>query len=375
MGVPAARIVFDESDRAAVAEAVTEMLATGALTLGPWTERFEQAFAAEHGASHAVAVASGTAALEVILRTVDVRGRDVVVPAVSFYATAGAVVHAGGRPVFADVDPATLALSPETLAAALTPDTAAVVLVHIGGMITPRVDELRALCDARGVPLIEDAAHAHGSSFDGRSAGTFGLAGAFSFYPTKVTTSGEGGMVLTESPELRDEARIYRDQGKGSFTTNHHVLLGHAWRMSELHAATGTVHLRRLKEFVETRRAVARRYDDALAGIDGLEPLAEPDGSRGNYYKYVALLPRGTDRAAFKRAVAEEFGVRLSGEVYDLPLHLQPVLEPYRRGPLPVAEDVCARQICLPVHSDMTEDETEQVIEAVSTVHRRLAGA
>ncbi|MFF7988966.1 DegT/DnrJ/EryC1/StrS family aminotransferase [Kitasatospora xanthocidica] len=374
MGVPAARIVFDESDRAAVAEAVTEMLTTGALTLGPWTERFEQAFAAEHGASHAVAVSSGTAALEMILRTVDVRGRDVVVPAVTFYATAGAVVHAGGRPVFADVDPATLALSPETLEAALTPDTAAVVLVHIGGLVTPRVDDLRALCDRRGIPLVEDAAHAHGSSVNGRAAGTFGLAGAFSFYPTKVTTSGEGGMVLTESPELRDEARIYRDQGKGSFTTNHHVLLGYSWRMSELHAAVGAVHLRRLKEFIETRRAVARRYDAALARLDGLEPVLEPPGCRGNYYKYVALLPPGTDRAAFKRAVAEEHGVRLSGEVYDLPLHLQPVLAEYRRGPLPVAEDVCARQVCLPVHSDMTEDETEQVVEAVSAVYRRLAG-
>ncbi|MET8629388.1 DegT/DnrJ/EryC1/StrS aminotransferase family protein [Kitasatospora sp. NPDC004669] len=374
MGVPAARIVFDENDRAAVADAVTEMLTTGALTLGPWTERFEQAFTAEHGASHAVAVSSGTAALEVILRTVDVRGRDVVVPAVTFYATAGAVVHAGGRPVFADVDPATLALSPETLAAALTPDAAAVVLVHIGGLVTPRVNALRALCDQRGIPLIEDAAHAHGSSYDGRAAGTFGLAGAFSFYPTKVTTSGEGGMILTESPELRDEARIYRDQGKGSFGTNHHLRLGYSWRMSELHAAVGTVHLRRLKEFIETRRAVARRYDTALAGLDGLEPVLEPAGCRGNYYKYVALLPTGVDRAAFKRAVAEEYGVRLSGEVYDLPLHLQPVLEPYRGGPLPAAEDVCARQVCLPVHSDMTEDEAELVIEAVSAVHRRMAG-
>ncbi|MFH9352300.1 DegT/DnrJ/EryC1/StrS family aminotransferase [Kitasatospora sp. NPDC017646] len=374
MGVPAARIVFDENDRAAVADAVTEMLTTGALTLGPWTERFEQAFAAEHGASHAVAVSSGTAALEMVLRTVDVRGRDVVVPAVTFYATAGAVVHAGGRPVFADVDPATLALSPETLAAALTPDTAAVVLVHIGGLVTPRVDALRALCDRHGVPLVEDAAHAHGSSHDGRAAGTFGLAGTFSFYPTKVTTSGEGGMILTESPELRDEARVYRDQGKGSFSTNHHVRLGYSWRMSELHAAVGAVHLRRLKEFIETRRAVARRYDSALTALDGMEPVLEPPGSRGNYYKYVALLPPGVERAAFKRAVAEEYGVRLSGEVYDLPLHLQPVLSPYRRGPLPVAEDVCARQVCLPVHSDMTEDETEQVIEAVSAVHRRLAG-
>ncbi|WP_406086610.1 DegT/DnrJ/EryC1/StrS family aminotransferase [Kitasatospora purpeofusca] len=374
MGVPAARIVFDENDRAAVAEAVSEMLATGALTLGPWTERFEQSFAAEHGATHAVAVASGTAALEIVLRGLDVRGRDVVVPAVTFYATAGAILHAGGRPVFADVDPATLALGPDTLEAALTRDTAAVVLVHIGGLITPEVDALRAICDARGVPLVEDAAHAHGSSYLGRAAGTFGTAGAFSFYPTKVTTSGEGGMILTESAELRDEARIHRDQGKGSFTTNHHVRLGASWRMSEPNAAIGTVHLRRLKEFVETRRRVAQRYDAALGALDGLTPVLEPAGSRGNYYKYVALLPPGTDRAAFKRAVAEEYEVRLSGEVYDLPLHLQPVLAPYRRAALPVAEDVCARQICLPVHSDMTEDETELVIEAVSAVHRRFTG-
>ncbi|MCG6497853.1 DegT/DnrJ/EryC1/StrS aminotransferase family protein [Kitasatospora sp. A2-31] len=374
MGVPAARIVFDEIDRSAVADAVTEILATGALTLGPWTERFEQAFAAEHGAPYAVAVASGTAALEIALRTVDVRDRDVVVPAVTFYATAAAVVHAGGRPVIADVDAQTLALSPATLEAALTPATAAVVLVHIGGLVTPEVDALRAICDRRGVPLVEDAAHAHGSSHDGRAAGTFGLAGAFSFYPTKVTTSGEGGMILTDSAELRDEARIYRDQGKGSFTTNHHVRLGASWRMSELNAAVGAVHLRRLKEFVETRRRVAQRYDAALAGLDGLQPITEPTGSRSNYYKYVALLPPGVDRAAFKQTVAEDFGVRLSGEVYDLPLHLQPVLAPYRRGPLPVAEDLCARQICLPVHSDMTEDETDQVIEAVTAVHRRLAG-
>ncbi|MFJ1707517.1 DegT/DnrJ/EryC1/StrS family aminotransferase [Kitasatospora sp. NPDC088346] len=374
MGVPAARIVFDEDDRTAVAEAVTDILSTGMLTLGPWTERFEQAFATEHGASHAVAVSSGTAALEVVLRTLGVRDRDVVVPAVTFYATAGAVLHAGGRPVLADVEASTFALSAATVEAALTPTTAAVVLVHVGGMITPEVDAVRRLCDERGIALVEDAAHAHGSSYGGRAAGTFGLAGAFSFYPTKVVTSGEGGMILTESADLRDEARIHRDQGKGSFSTNHHIRFGGSWRLSELNAAVGTVHLRRLKEFVENRRRVARRYDTALAALDGLQPLTEPAGCRGNYYKYVLLLPPGTDRARFKREAAEDFGVRLAGEVYDLPLHEQPVLAPYRGGPLPVAEDVCARHVCLPVHTDMTEDEIDQVIEAVSRVHRRLAG-
>lgn len=150
MAVPAARVVFDKQDQAAVTDAVQDVLASGALTLGKYTERFETAFAAAHQAPHAVAVASGTAALEIALRIIGVAGREVVVPANTFYATAAAVLHAGGRPVFADVDAATFALSPATVEAALTPSTAAVVLVHVGGLITPEVDALRRLCDARG---------------------------------------------------------------------------------------------------------------------------------------------------------------------------------------------------------------------------------
>lgn len=369
MAVPAARVVFDNQDRSAVADAVLDVLSGGALTLGKYTERFENAFAAVHQAPHAVAVSSGTAALEVALRIAGVAGRDVVVPANTFYATAAAVLHAGGRPVFADIDPSTFALSPATLEAALTPNTAAVVLVHIGGLITPQVDELRRLCDQRGIPLLEDAAHAHGSSFDGRFAGTFGTTGAFSFYPTKVTTSGEGGMLLTASEKIAEEARIYRDQGKGSFSTNHHVRHGSAWRLSELNAAVGEVHLRHLAEFVDTRRRVAAAYDAALAEVDGLDPLLEPEGSVSNYYKYIVMLPPELDRTRFKKEVAERFGVRLSGEVYDLPLHHQPVFQPYADGSLPAAEDVCARHVCLPVHSDMRDDEIDQVLSAVITVY------
>ncbi len=382
LGVSAARVVFPDADRAEIAAAVAEILATGMLTLGSYTRQFEAAFAAAHSAGWpaaeapvAVATASGTSALEIALRGVGVAGRDVVVPANTFYATAAAVLAAGGRPVFADVSAATFALSPQTLLAALTPGTAAVVLVHIGGLISPEIGELAALCTARGVALVEDAAHAHGSTYQDRCAGSVGAAAAFSFYPTKVITCGEGGMILTSSAALAAEARIYRDQGKGSFTANHHVRHGYAWRLSEQNAVTGLVHLRRLAEFIERRRAVAARYDAALAGLDGLAPLAEPAGCRSNYYKYIAVLPPGADRAAFKQELAARHDVRLAGEVYDLPLHHQPVLAPFAGPPLPAAEDMCARHICLPVHSDMRDDEIDQVITAVRAGYHVLAGA
>jgi len=322
-----------------------------------------------------VAVSSGTAALEIILRSIGVQGRDVIVPANTFFATAEAALRAGPRPVFADIDPATFALSPQTVAEALTPRTAAVMLVHIGGLITPQAGELRRFCAQRGIALIEDAAHAHGSTYAGQPAGSFGAAAGFSFFPTKVITCGEGGMILTPSPELERDARIYRDQGKGTAAANHHVLHGYAWRMSEQAALTGLVHLRRLGQFIEHRRAVAARYDTLLAGLDGLEPLAEPDGCRGNYYKYIAVLPPGADRARFRRQLADEHDVRLAGEVYDLPLHRQPVFAEFAGdGPaLPVAEDLCARHVCLPVHSDMTDGEVDQVCEAVSAAYDTLA--
>ncbi len=362
-------MVFSEPDRAEIAAAITDILTTGVLTLGPYTKAFEDAFAAAHSASRAVATSSGTAALEILLRGLKVSGRDVIVPANTFYATAAAVINAGARPVFADVDAATFALNPRTVEAAWTPDVAAVVLVHIGGLVSPDVDDLRKLCQSRGADLVEDAAHAHGASYDGRFAGSFGTAAAFSFYPTKVVTSGEGGMIITASPDLADEARIYRDQGKGSFGANLHIRHGYAWRMSEQNAATGLVHLGRMNQAIARRREVAARYHAGLAGVPTVRPLAEPPGCVSNFYKYIAVLDHGIDRAWFKEQVATRHDVRLSGEVYDLPLHMQPILEEYSLGQsLPVAEDICARHICLPVHSDMRDDEVDEVLAAVTEV-------
>jgi dTDP-4-amino-4,6-dideoxygalactose transaminase len=363
--ISAAPIWFPDDDRRWILEAIDEVLRSGQLTLGRHGQAFEAEFAGLIGVKHAIAVSSGTSSLEIIFRALGVSGRDVIVPTNTFVACAAAVLHAGGRVRFADVDPATLCLDAKRLEAALTPDTAGVVLVHIGGMVAPEVAAIADLCRARGLWLVEDAAHAQGSTHLGRQAGTFGLAGSFSFYPTKVMTSGEGGMIVTDDDRIHEEALIYRDQGKAGFHANVHTRLGYNWRMSELHAVVGRSQLRRLPEFIEARQKVAAVYDRGLADCEALAPLIPPAGSSSNYYKYVAFLRRPVDRAELKRLLRERDGVPLTGEVYELPCHRQPVFASLSGGPLPDAEAACASHVCLPISPRMTTEEAEYVVAAL----------
>jgi perosamine synthetase len=372
MKVPAAAVHVPEEDRAWILARIGECLESGRLTLGPSVAAFEEAFAQLCQVRYAVAVNSGTSALEIILRIIGVEGREVVVPTNTFYATAGAVLHAGGRIRFVDCEPESFALDAGSLRAALGPQTAAVILVHIGGIITPRIDEIRAICDAAGVPLVEDAAHAHGCLLNGKPAGSFGRAAAFSFYPTKVITSGEGGMIVTDDETIYREAIIYRDQGKEGFATNFHVRLGYNWRMSEPHAVIGLAQLRRLDGFIERRAEIAALYDAGLARLGPwVAPVRPPAGSRCSYYKYIVLLT-GVDRAALKSVLREEFDVGLSGEVYEIPCHLQPVFADVAHGPLPKAEDLCARHVCLPVSARMTPDDARYVLESLEAAMARV---
>ena len=363
--VPAARIQFLPEDRAWIAERIQEVLASGQLTLGRYGAEFERRFAAVCGTKHAVAVNSGTSALEIILRSLGVEGRDVLVPTNTFFATAAAVVHAGGRPVLVDMDADSFGISPEEVERRLTAKTAGIVAVHIGGLVSARMPELLDFSRRKGLWLVEDAAHAHGSSFAGVAAGAFGLAAAFSFYPTKVMTCAEGGMIVTSDDGVDHEARIYRDQGKASFTQNAHVRMGYNWRMSEPHAIIGLRHLERMPAMVADRQRVAARYDEGLQGLGGLRPLTVPSAGVCNYYKYVAVLSGGRDRAALKRELKERFSVSLAGEVYEAPLHAQPVFGHYATAPLLVADDLCARHICLPIFSGMEERDAERVLGAL----------
>jgi perosamine synthetase len=181
-------------------------------------------------------------------------------------------------------------------------------------------------------------------------------------------TSGEGGMIVTRDARIADEARIYRDQGKASFTQNAHTRLGYNWRMSEPHAIIGLRHFERLGAMIADRQRIAARYDGGLASIAGLTPLRVPDGGVCNYYKYIVRLRPGVDRKELKRVLREQHGVSLSGEVYEEPIHRQPIFERYANGSLPVAEQVCADHVCLPVFSGMTDAQADQVLGALATV-------
>lgn len=359
MQIPPVKVVFSEEDRQEILRRIDRSLAAGQVAQGENVREFEEAFARYVGVKHAVAVSSGGAAIEVAMRLLDVRGREVLVPTNTFAATATGVLLAGGRVRFVDVDPTTFSVSLAALQGAVTPETVGVIVVHIGGIITPEIEAIRRWCDERGLWLFEDAAHAHGSKLNGRMAGRFGRAAAYSFFATKVMTSGEGGMLVTDDDELAQRARGLRDYGKPDPWVSFHTEIGSNWRMAEFCAAVGVVHLRRLDLFVAWREKIASLYTELLRDVPEVLPVL-PAG-RSSWYKYIVLLPGGLDRERL-RAALKERGVRLSGGVYDTPLHRQPVFEALTDGQFPVADDVCARHVCLPLYYGMREEEARYVV-------------
>jgi len=368
--IPAAKIYFPEEDKKYILENIRKILDSGRLTLGNYGKQLEIEFAEYIGAKYAVTVNSGTSAIEIPMRIWDVKDHNIIVPTNTFFATPAAVIHAGGAVKFVDIDGDTFSVDVDSVNEGIDKNTKGIIIVHIGGIITPCIKEIKEICEDNNLFLFEDAAHAHGSSLNGKMAGTFGDAAAFSFYPTKVMTSGEGGMIVTDNPDVQKESLVYRDQGKSGFYGNVHVALGYNWRMSEIHAVLGLSQLKRLNEFVEERRKIAKIYDKGVKKIDGISSLNLPEEIKSNYYKYIVMLEEGIDRATLKKELKEKYNISLSGEVYELPCHLQPVFKNlgYKEGDFPVAEDICKRHICLPIFATMTEEQAKYVIESLEEV-------
>lgn len=362
--VPPVRVVFDEDLRRRILAGIDDCLSRGSVAAGKKVQEFEEFWAAYCGCRHAVATSSGGSALDILMRAIGVTGKDVLVPTNTFIATANAVTFGGGTPVFMDTDPATLGVTLDEIKKRRTANTAGVIVVHIGGIVTAEMPAIAEWCRQNDLWLVEDAAHAHGSEVDGRRPGAFGLAAAYSFFATKVITSGEGGMVVTNDAGLNEACRRYRDYGKKSQWESLHTVIAGNDRMGDLTAVVGLEHARRLDGFIADRELVAARYEKELAGS---LPLVMPQG-RSSWYKFIGYLGAGVDRGAFKTALKER-GVSLSGGVYDLPLHAQPVFEG-RVDPAayPMANDVCARHVCLPIFSGMTDAQVGHVIDSVAAL-------
>jgi perosamine synthetase len=348
-------------------ELVGDVLRSGRLSLGPTIDRFEEEFADAVEAPYAAAVSSGTAGLHLLCVAAGVgSGDEVITSPYSFVASANCAIYQGATPVFADVDRRTLNLDPAAVEAALTERTRAVVAVDIYGYPC-ELDELRALCDRRGVALIEDACEALGARYRGAPIGSHGPPAVFAFYPNKQITTGEGGMVTTHSEDEWRLLKSLRNQGRAdSGGWLEHARLGFNYRIDDVRAAIGLAQLEKLDAILERRGAVAARYGRLLAGVDGLElPCPDDAEHERSWFVYVVALPAGTDREAVIAALADR-GV--ASARYLPCIHLQAYMrERFGFGPglCPVAEEMSRHTLALPFHALLDEDDQAYVADAL----------
>ncbi len=349
--------------------AIKEVLESGRLVQGPKVEAFEKAFAAYLGRKHAIAVGSGTAALQVALMAHGIgKGEEVIVPPLTFFASASTVLQAGAKPVFSDVDRSSYNLDPGKVPAVITRKTAAIMPVHLYGQTADMAPILDAAKDHDAV-VIEDACQAHGAEYHGKKAGNLGDSACFSFYATKNMTTGEGGMVVTDREDIAEKARLLRDHGQ--VAKYQHASLGYNLRMTEIAAAIGLVQLGKLEGWVRQRRENAKALTKGLEGIEGLVPPSEGNWMVHAYYQYVVRAEPSFHRSRDEIVAAlteEGVGSRAS---YPMPLYKQKALVDLKiHGRCPVAEDVVGGLFELPVHPALSSQDVDAVLEAVDRVSK-----
>ncbi|TRW43577.1 DegT/DnrJ/EryC1/StrS family aminotransferase [Georgenia yuyongxinii] len=358
-------------------DAVAEVISSGWVAQGPQVRRFEHEFAAAQHIEHAVATSSCTTALHLALVVAGIgSGDDVVVPSFSFIATANAVRYVGARPVFADVDPVTGNLTGETVDAALTARTRAVIVVDQGG-VPVDLNDIRGLCDPRGIMVVEDAACAAGSTYHGRPVGAGADIAAWSFHPRKILTTGEGGMLTTPHAEWAARARRLREHAMSVSAAARHASVlappeeygevGFNYRMTDLQAAVGIVQLGRLPEVVARRRELARRYATAVAGLPGLRAVADPAWGTCNFQSFWVEVGQEypVDRDALLARLAD---AGISARRGIMAAHRQPAYRDRQVLPLPVTEHLTDSTLILPLFHQMTLQQHARVLDALSSV-------
>ena len=373
--IPILRLDYSEDEIEFIQSGIAEIMKSGFLTMHDKVREFETKFSNFVGVKYAIGVNSGTSALEIPLRALKVEGKSVIVPTNTFMATPLAAIHAGAKVIFVDVSPFDLSIDPLDLKRKIRHDSVAVIAVHIGGIISSHWQEIQNICEQEGLLLIEDAAHAHGATIEGKMAGSLGIAGAFSFYPTKVLTTGEGGMITTNSNRIYERSLILREHGKKNPKYNLHTELGHNWRFSEFHALLGLLEMERCKKIIKKRQRLAQMYNDVLKEVDGISLIKQSEKIKSPYYKYIVYLDDKYERDKIKTKLKNDFKVSLPGEVYSQLCHSQPVFNKYKelilndpKDQFPGAEYVSNQQICLPLYPDLRVDELMYVVDSLKSV-------
>jgi len=346
---------------------VSDVIRSGYIRQGPKTGEFEKRFREKVGASYAYATSSGTAALHVAYLSFLKLGDEVIVPAFTFFATASTVIYAGGRPIFADIDPETFLIDPEDVKEKITSKTRAVGPVHLFGNAAD-MDALNELAEDHGLFIVNDSAQAHGTEYGGRDIGSFETLNCYSFYPTKSMTTGEGGIVTTNDEKLYELGRLIRSHGDDA--RYHHIILGLNYRMTDIMAAIGLNQLADLDENLSRRRHCGKILREGIGKIDGLHP--QRIGSGVNHsYSYFSLV---MDLERF-RCTRDQFMEALKAENidcavhYPIPLTRQPAITNLMKPEeCPVSDDVSKRIFSLPMHTALTDDDLRTIIAGVEKV-------
>lgn len=365
--IPFSKPYFTDKDIREINEMIDQILRSGWLTSGPTVQCLEREFADFIGTKYAVAVNSCTAALHCALLALKIKeGDEVIVPSNTFTATANVALYVGAEPVFADSDPETFNISAEDIKKRISKKTKAIIAVHLGGNPCD-MREIAEIAEDNKLALIEDCAHAHGANYDGINCGSQSIAGCFSFYPTKIVTSAEGGILTTNDKATAEKIRLMRNHGRGSYGPSEIVTLGFNYRLSDLHAAVGLTQMKHVHDFIRQRQRIADRYKAELHKLRWLSPQLVRKGNASSYYAYIVKL---TEEASMSR---DELAKRLqergiATSVLYHPVHLQPFyrkLFSFRKGSLPVAEELGEKTLALPIFNDMQDEQVERVVEAL----------
>lgn len=351
----------------AILEDMKEVLVSGNLVKGKHLTKFEAGAALMSDSKYAVGVNSGGTALELALLALDVRGKEVIVPTQTFIASANAITRAGGYPVFVDIDKDTLCLNPKDFVAKIGSNTAGVMFVHMFGLIPPSILEIKKVCKEKGLFLIEDASHAHGASVEGVKAGNIGDVGCFSFFATKVITSGEGGIITTSREDIYEKVISLRDHGRVKNSALFDIP-GNNFRLPELECILGWRQLELLNEILVHRNKIASIYREGFEDSPHVESLPNPEGSfRHSYWRYPAYLSEKIDRVEFQKRMWENHAIRITW-MYEPLCHQQPVSHNYlyrEYSDFSVAEWTIQRLINLPTHMEVTEEDAKRVVASV----------